>query len=542
VVHLAEDGSELWRDDTFVAPTSVCVDPTNGSCWVADSAQVVHLSEEGEVLWRMEGFGWPWAVSTNASDGSYWVTDTLHYDSGAGWLVHLAEDGTELWRGGGFGTPWSVSVDPSDGSCWVGHWLSDESSVGDSLVRHLAEDGGELWRGTEFSWPLSLSTNSTDGSCWVADGVVDTAASTIVHLAGDGTELWRGTGFGWPNSVSVDSSDGSCWVSDQATTVIHLGEGGAELWRGGHEFSGTFSVSANSSDGSCWVTDCNFARSPDTISYIVHLGRDGTTLWRGEGPVWCAYASVNSADGSCWIAAPCDGYVSLLAEDGSELWRGDDFVRPSAVSANPTDNSCWVVDGGTSQVVRLVIQRPALFGDVPGDFWAYDEIGACDSAGIVSGYEDGTYDPSGDVDRAQMAVYIARAMVGGEENIPEAGRPRSFFDVPRDHWAFDHIEYLKAAGVVTGYTSGLYAPDLSVLRDQMAVYIARASGWVTNGDDMTGTSELFPDVPAGHWAGAAIQECLDRGVVQGYDDGCYHPEIVVTRDQMAVYMARAFDL
>jgi hypothetical protein len=31
-------------------------------------------------------------------------------------------------------------------------------------------------------------------------------------------------------------------------------------------------------------------------------------------------------------------------------------------------------------------------------------------------------------------------------------------------------------------------------------------------------------------------------VVQGYDDGYYHPEVMVTRDQMAVYVARAFDL
>jgi len=31
-------------------------------------------------------------------------------------------------------------------------------------------------------------------------------------------------------------------------------------------------------------------------------------------------------------------------------------------------------------------------------------------------------------------------------------------------------------------------------------------------------------------------------VVNGYEDGLYHPEIVVTRDQMAVYVARAFEL
>jgi hypothetical protein len=31
-------------------------------------------------------------------------------------------------------------------------------------------------------------------------------------------------------------------------------------------------------------------------------------------------------------------------------------------------------------------------------------------------------------------------------------------------------------------------------------------------------------------------------VVAGFDDGLYHPEMVVTRDQMAVFIFRGFDL
>ena len=55
-----------------------------------------------------------------------------------------------------------------------------------------------------------------------------------------------------------------------------------------------------------------------------------------------------------------------------------------------------------------------------------------------------------------------------------------------------------------------------------------------------------PDVPAGFWSGTAIKACLDNGVVQGYDepDGSksYRPDDPVTRDQMAVYVARAWML
>jgi hypothetical protein len=39
-----------------------------------------------------------------------------------------------------------------------------------------------------------------------------------------------------------------------------------------------------------------------------------------------------------------------------------------------------------------------------------------------------------------------------------------------------------------------------------------------------------------------VQACVTHGVVNGYPDGTYHPERQVTRDQMAVYVARAFGL
>jgi hypothetical protein len=44
-----------------------------------------------------------------------------------------------------------------------------------------------------------------------------------------------------------------------------------------------------------------------------------------------------------------------------------------------------------------------------------------------------------------------------------------------DYWAYKHIEYCKAQGIVSGYWDG-YHPADTVTRDQMAVYVARAFG------------------------------------------------------------------
>ncbi len=177
----------------------------------------------------------------------------------------------------------------------------------------------------------------------------------------------------------------------------------------------------------------------------------------------------------------------------------------------------------------------------PG-FWAYEQIEVCFAAGIVAGYPDGSYQPGLSVTRDQMAVYIARALAGGDEHVPSGPAEATFDDVGTDHWAYRYVEYAVGHGVVEGYDPTHYRPEVVVDRGQMAVFVARSQGWVEIGDDMAAAPQLFSDVPAGFWSGTAVKACVDNGVVHGYDDGTYRPDEQVTRDQMAVYIARAFGL
>jgi hypothetical protein len=141
-----------------------------------------------------------------------------------------------------------------------------------------------------------------------------------------------------------------------------------------------------------------------------------------------------------------------------------------------------------------------------------------------------------------MAAFIARALCGGDAYVPTAPAVATFSDVPTDHWAFRYVECAVARGVVGGYGGGLYQPTLTVTRDQMAVFIARArcggEAYVPTGP----VTATFPDVPTDHWAFKHVEYCRAEGVVGGYGDGTYRPEGAVTRDQMAVYVQRAFAL
>jgi hypothetical protein len=186
----------------------------------------------------------------------------------------------------------------------------------------------------------------------------------------------------------------------------------------------------------------------------------------------------------------------------------------------------------------------ATFPDVPCDYWAVEAVEGIYDAGIVFGYPDGFYRPMWEVGRAAMATYIARALCGGA--VPSGPAEATFPDVPDDHWAYDALEYTVAHGVVEGYDDDRYHPDWIVTRGQMAVFVARAmsaaGGEGGISDYVPPEAPSFSDVAADHWAYADIEYLAGRGVVAGYPDGRYRPARRVTRDQMAVYIARAFGI
>jgi hypothetical protein len=481
-------------------------------------------AEEVIEVWRGEAPGVV-AVSVNPTDGSCWV-------GGSDGVVHLAEDGTELSRTPGIDA-WDLSVNSSDGSCWVavlGIWDADTREYADSAVVHLAADGTELWRGEDFNGPASVSVNPTDGSCWVADSSND----EVVRLAQDGAELWRVGQFMCPSSVSVNRSDDSGWVADTINhMLVHLSQEGHRRGVAGQVFYPSYVV-VNSTDGSCWGAG-EYSLYGVASGELVHFAEGGTELLRlSSQPL--EEISVNPTDGSCWTAE--SDQVVHRSESGIALWSGEGFDQPSCVSVNPSDGSCWVADTGNGQVAHLVI----WFDDVPSSHWAFDAVVSCFIDGIVAGYPDALYHPDVAVTRGQMAVYISRALAGGDANVPAGPAEATFDDVPTDHWAYKYVEYCVANGVVQGFDPVTYAPTVTVSRDAMAVFISRAvAGGDANVPEGPDTA-TFDDVPTDYWAFKHVEYCVENDVVQGYPDGNYHPGDVVTRDQMAVYIARAFEL
>jgi len=576
IVHLAPEGGELARLSGFNQPSSVSVNPSDHSCWVADSGNnsVVHLSGSGTELSRGTGFSYPQSVSANPADGSCWAADSNNNR-----LVHLDSNGDELWSGPA-GHLHSVSVNPTDGSCWLA--TSDGTFGG---VVHVSASGVELSR-TSTGSAYFVAVNPGDGTCWAL------GYGGLIHLAGDGTKLSVTSlptpyGFG----LSPDPGDGSCWVA-------------ADTGEGGESFVIHYAVQPGPTAAFTALMEIGVVPlevkgvAPLTIyfrdqslgnptSWQWDFGDGGTSTEQNPSHTYTTVGaftvslSITAGDGTDTVTK--SGCVTVVpvppapsADFAASVTTGTPPLRVTFTNLSTNDpTSCeWNFGDGASMkewnvshsyttpgtyTVTLVATNAGgsdtetkehyvivSFTDTPSGFWAQSAILACVDAGIVSGYDDGLYHPERQVTRDQMAVYIARALAGGDDNVPDFTETPTFPDVPEENWALDYIEYAVEQAVVTGYDDGYYHPEYEVTRDQMAVYVARAlvapTGEAALADYVPADPRNFPDVPDTFWAYKHIEYCVENGVVQGYEDGLYHPEIVVTRDQMAVYIARAFGL
>ena len=139
----------------------------------------------------------------------------------------------------------------------------------------------------------------------------------------------------------------------------------------------------------------------------------------------------------------------------------------------------------------------ASFTDVKNDAWYYDAVTALSSAGIMSGYADGSFKPAKAVTRAEF-VTIMYLLSGKKGKNGDGGT--SFSDVPQTHRAYPAICAAEANGWVKG-SDGLFRPDDTITRAEAVTAINRYLGRLPDKTaiDLDPTARYFPDVTQAKW-------------------------------------------
>jgi len=111
----------------------------------------------------------------------------------------------------------------------------------------------------------------------------------------------------------------------------------------------------------------------------------------------------------------------------------------------------------------------------------------------------------------------------------------SYSDVTPNHRFYEDVMYLLQKGVIKD--SSRYGVDNKVTREEVAVMIGKALGL-----DGTPAKTKFKDVPASLASSGYINAAVDAGIISGHLDGTFKPKDLVTRGQMAIFIARGFNL
>lgn len=110
-----------------------------------------------------------------------------------------------------------------------------------------------------------------------------------------------------------------------------------------------------------------------------------------------------------------------------------------------------------------------------------------------------------------------------------------FLDVNTSDWFYSDVTEAYELGLVSGTGDGAFQPNVALTRSQMVKLLANFHGVGEMDDNIT---SQFPDVPSGAWYAAEVAWAAENGYVLGYDDGGFHPDDPITREQMCTILAR----
>ena len=160
------------------------------------------------------------------------------------------------------------------------------------------------------------------------------------------------------------------------------------------------------------------------------------------------------------------------------------------------------------------------------------KLGSTDGLDFVSGVTSANYSnpvqlwiTSEDGDTTRMYTVTV------EEGI-------SFSDVNPGDWFYDNVMDAAENGYISGMGDGTFNPTGATTRAQFASMIANAMGYEANPD----AKSAFPDVADDFWGKAAINFCVENGILSGYDDGTFQPNKAITRQEAASILRNAFEL
>lgn len=355
------------------------------------------------------------------------------------------------------------------------------------------------------------------------------------------TGLTNGTAYTF--ELTVQTAEGKS-VTDTVSATPKAASGGISGGgSGGQEDPGT---TVTNPDGSVTTTVVDEAtgsvtettRYPDGGVTTVTTGTDGTVeteIRRADG---VKVTAKETADGSLDFQAELPKSVSS-ARVKVPASLGKD---PGQVTVTLTDASgkTWTetvryrngsliltLDASVTGVLSTDFQPVQRFRDVPFGSYCTDAVDWAAELGITTGTTPETFSPAASCTRAQMTVFLWRAM-----GCPDADGTL-LPDVDANAYYAKAVLWAQTMGITKGTANGTFDPNGTVNRAQMVTFLWRLAG------EPAGKGTLpFADVDADAYYAEAVRWAVAQGITKGTTASTFAPNEPCNRGQIVTFLYR----
>lgn len=244
-----------------------------------------------------------------------------------------------------------------------------------------------------------------------------------------------------------------------------------------------------------WGIPENFQKP--TVSYTVSGGNSGGNNGGSSKP------SLNTKDHYGYIIGyPVDYYTGQPTTDQTKK-----PVRPEG-KITRAEVATIYFRMLTDESRTKFWSQSSGYSDVKAGDWFNNAVSTLSNAGIIAGYEDGSFRPNGYITRAEFATIAARffdVTYNGKDLFPDIS----------GHWAKDYINQAANKGFVNGYEDGTFKPDRNITRAEAVTLVNRTLDRHPDKSHFTKDMLVWPDnMDQTKWYYADMQEATNSHTYQ----------------------------
>lgn len=244
-----------------------------------------------------------------------------------------------------------------------------------------------------------------------------------------------------------------------------------------------------------WGIPENFQKP--TVSYTVSGGNSGGNNGGNSKP------SLNTKDHYGYIIGyPVDYYTGQPTTDQTKK-----PVRPEGKITRAEVATIYFRMLTDESRTKFWSQNSG-YSDVKAGDWFNNAVSTLSNAGIIAGYEDGSFRPNGYITRAEFATIAARffdVTYSGKDLFPDIS----------GHWAKDYINQAANKGFVNGYEDGTFKPDRNITRAEAVTLVNRTLDRHPDKNHFTKDMLVWPDnMDQTKWYYADMQEATNSHTYQ----------------------------